>query len=172
MGFGLFWEQHRCVCIISVQGPYSSFERLTEGLWGGLCQDLEGVLLFLTPESSQTILITRSAMIMDYSVHNTLCITVYKWSPFTNLVGPPSAWARLYEWELLFIASLLILWYVRLQTHFIFWPVAAHIRKRRFHAEVRKCVPVTHRRISTTVGVSTSPWCQCCHGDGRGRGGA
>lgn len=35
-----------------------------------------------------------------------------------------------------------------------------------------KCVSVTHHCISTTtVGVLTSPWCQCCHRDsGAGRG--
>lgn len=49
---------------------------------------------------------------------------------------------------------------------FVFCPMAVRVRKCNFHREVRKCVSVTHRCISTTtVGVSTSLWCQCCHGD-------
>lgn len=59
-----------------------------------------------------------------------------------------------------------------LKTHFVFRPMAVHVRKCNFHREVRKCASVTHCCIATTtVGVSTSRWCQCCHGDGGAREG-
>lgn len=81
---------------------------------------------------------------------------------FNNLVCPPDVGAEIYVSEScfsMFHSWFCVSWVCRSIFH-----SAAHIRKCRFHAEVHKCMPVTHRRISCggvdlTV-MSVLPWRQ------------